>query len=423
MEPIVIWAVTGLAAKMLADPLRRMYGFATPGRFASATRSIETDLAYALAWVVALTATMQIGPHAGLIVGIVLRAGAIAADRVLLPGNHAYLELLVAIVCLRLLDQPAALACVLQVMVASVWIYSVYQKLYQREFADGSFFYITTQEARWALGTWTGQLQRVPAIGGDFGPVDPTADTFCRRLARLVLLTEAGAPPVAIALSGTFWSPFVLLAVGLPVGLLTSETNFMITNVLLAAMFLIPFSTAGLLAGAADPVVAAIVGWCLLWPPMHAFLARRLIFSPWKLAGWGMYSRHEPRIDIVLPDGALQRVTGSAIHTRLLREFGICRIGWLRARIWQAFFRWSHPRPARGLVFRWYRRRGSHFVTTALVTGLAPGSEPVRVEIADAQGVAAFHACVSSLPHAVSGAPATVSRTPASHVDATRASV
>src|SRR5207249_3322671 len=100
--------------------------------------------------------------------------------------------------------------------------------------------------------------------------------------AMLVLIAESVLPIAGFAASGTVWSALVLLVLAVPVGMWSSETNFMITNILTAAAFLVPFEWSALLRGFNDPVVASVLGWCLVWPPVHAVLARRLRFSPWR---------------------------------------------------------------------------------------------------------------------------------------------
>jgi hypothetical protein len=405
MEQIAVWVAIGLAAKILADVLRRRFGFEVPGRFASAGRGIETDLAYLIAFAIALFTVRQIGLHAALIIAVVLRLGDIAGDRVLLTSNHKFLELYMALVCLRLHDTPLALAAVLQVMALSVWLYAAFQKVYHREYHDGSYFYFMMQRARSRLGTWTAYIQTVPAIEGYYGAIDAPAQVLCRRLAMLVVLTETVLPLLAFAASGTIWSTLLLLAVAMPVGLLTSETNFMITNVLLAAAFLAPFTTAALSRGLGDPVVATVVGWCLVWPPMHAMLARRLRFSPWRLGGWGMYARQVARIDIILPDGELKTLRGPTMPAGLLREFGACRVDWLREALHRVFFRSGYTEPAHGLVFRWYRLRGDRFVTDGIVFPHPAGGAAQTFEIGDEPDAAAFRRYVASLPHAPASAP------------------
>jgi hypothetical protein len=405
MEHIVLWSATGLAAKMIADALRHRYGFGRPSPLASARRTIETDLAYAIAYVVALAVAVRIGIDAALVVAIVLRISGIVGDRVLLAGNHTFLELYAALVCLRLHDSPVALASSLQVITVSVWLYAAFQKLYQREYHDGTYFYLAMQRIQGPLVTWARRVRQVPSIPGYYAEIDPSARAFCRRLAALVLITETVPPALALVTSGTIWSPLLLLVVVLPVGLLTSETNFMITNVLLAATFLVPFDAAAFLSGLGEPVVAGVVAWCLAWPPVHAVLARRLRFSPSKLAGWGMYSHQGPQIDLVLPNGELRMLRDSAIPARLLHEFGACRIGWLREAIRRNFFRWGSQTAAKALVFRWYRLRGNRFVTSCIVFQNEPGAAPATFEICDEHGAKALNRYVSSLPPAAAQAP------------------
>jgi hypothetical protein len=401
------WIAMGLAAKVLGDVCRRRYGFQTPGRLTSAGRGIETDLAYVLAYGTALLVVVNIGLHAALVVAVVLRLADIIGERVLLTSNHTVLELFLALVCLRLYETPVALAAVLQVMAVSVWLYAAFQKAYQGEYHDGSYFYLTLPYARSRLGKWTPYLQRVPAIDQYYSAIDRSAQTFCQRLAILVLVTESVLPIVAFATSGTIWSALLLLAVAVPVGLLTSETNFMITNVLQAASFLVPFGMAAFLRGVSDPVVAGVVVWFLIWPPVHAVLARRLRFSPWRPGGWGMYSRQVPRIDVVLPDGALRAMRESTVPARLVRDFGACRIGWLRRGIHRVFFRWGCT-DAEGLVIRWYRRRQDRFVTHCVVFPRAPQAESTVFEICDEQSTDAFLHHVSSLPQVPADAPCEV---------------
>ena len=389
MAQIALWTAAALAVKMLADVIRRRYGFDTPGRLASARRSIETDAAYGIVLAIALFVVREIGLDAALIVVIVLRLAAIAGDRVLLPGNHTFLELFLAVVCLRLYETPVALASVLQVITVSVWFYAAVQKLYQREYLDGTYFYLTLSRVCWRLGTWTAFLQTVPRIDGNYGALDASAQTFCRRLAVLVLIGEAVPPILAFAMTGSIWSVLLLLVVAVPVGVFTSETNFMLTNLLLAAVFLVPFDGSAFAGAWQDPVVAVVVGWCLVWPPIHAVLARRLRFSPWKLAGWGMYSRQKPRIDVVVPGGTLHPLPDS-MPARLVREFGACRVGWLRDAIRRHFFRWSWPDPASGLAFRWYQSRGDRYVTSGVLCENSAGTPVQPFEIVDEGSAAAF---------------------------------
>ncbi|WP_420130157.1 hypothetical protein [Longimicrobium sp.] len=397
MEHLATWAATGLAAKILADVLRRAYGFDRPGRIASATRSIETDFAYALAFGAAMLVVRQIGLDAALLVAIVLRSSAIISERVLLPGNHTFLELYLAVVCLQLHETPVALAAVLQVMAVSMWAYAAYQKAYQREYLNGTYFYLTMRSEGWRLGTWTSPIRQAPKIEGDYGPIDPAAQSVYRWMAVMVLVGETVPPILAFAVNGTIWSVLLLLTVALPVGLSSKETNFMITNLLVAAAFLVPFEGQAFLGALNDPVVAVVVvGLCLVWPPVHAALARHLRVSPWKLAGWGMYSTHKPRINVVVPGGELRPLRGS-IPGRIMIEFGACRIAWVRDAIRRYYFRWDWTEPATGMVFRWYRFDGGRYVTHCVVYENTPGAPVQTFDITDEAGTQAFHRHLRSL--------------------------
>ncbi|HEX2211592.1 MAG TPA: hypothetical protein VHG93_28150 [Longimicrobium sp.] len=409
MEHLAVWAATGLAAKILADVLRRAYGFDMPGRIASARRSIETDLAYVLAFGLALLVVRQIGLDAALLIAIVLRASALVADRVVLPGNHSYLELYLAAVCLRLHETPVVLASVLQVAAVAVWILSAYQKVYQREYINGTYYYLTLRSEGWRLGKWTSFVREVPKVQGDYGRIDPAALVFCRWMAVVVLLGETVPPILAFTLSGTIWSVLLLLAVALPVGLSSKETNFMITNLLLAAVFLVPFEAQAFRAGLGDPVVAVVVGLCALWPVIHAALARHLRVSSWKLAGWGMYAMHKPRVHIVVPGGEMLPLRG-AIPARIVLEFGACRIGWVRDAIRRYFFRWDFKEPAAGLAFRWYRLDGDRYVTTCVLVQNTACAPVQTFEIADEASAAAFARQLASLSQAPEPAPVLVPR-------------
>ncbi|HYR11191.1 MAG TPA: hypothetical protein VEQ60_25650 [Longimicrobium sp.] len=408
MEHLAVWVATGLAAKILADVLRRAYGFSMPGRLTSGT-PIMTDVAYVIAYFIALVVVRQIGLDAALLVVIVLRASAIVADRVLLASNHGCLELYLAVVCLQLHENPVALASVLQVIAVAVWVYAAYQKAYQREYLDGTYFYLTMRDG-WRLGTWASYIRQVPRVQGDYGAIDPAAKAFCRWLAVMVLIGETVPPLLAFGLNGTIWSVLLLLAVALPVGLSSSETNFMITNLLLAAAFLVPFEGSALMAGVGDPVVAVVVGMCLVWPPVHAALSRHLRFSPWKLAGWGMYSTQKPRVHAVLPGGELRLVRGGAIPARIVQEFGAIRIGWARDAIRRYFFRWDFKEPAAALIFRWHRVDGERFVTHCVVSRNTAGAPVQTFEITDEASAAAFARHLSSLPLAPEPAPAPAPR-------------
>lgn len=404
MEHLAVWAATGLAAKILADVLRRAYGFDQPGFITSARRSIETDLAYGIAYGVALLVVNTVGLEAALLVCVVLRAAALVGDRVVLPGNHSFLELYLAAVCLRLHDDPVALAAVLQVAATAVWVLAAYQKVYQREYLNGTYYYLTLRTEQWRLGRWTSFVKEVPPVTGDFGRVDADALRFCRWMGLMVLVGETVPPLLAFALNGTVWSVLLLVGVALAVGLSSKESNFMITNLLLAGVFLVPFSASAFGSALRDPVVAAVVGLCAVWPVIHAALARGLRVSSWKLAGWGMYAMIKPHTQVVLPGGELAQLRG-AIPARIVLEFGPCRIGWVRDAVLRYFFRWDFTQPATGLCFRWHRLRGDRYVTHAVVVHNVAGAPARTFDIVDEASAEAFRRHLAALPLATEAAP------------------
>ena len=204
-------------------------------------------------------------------------------------------------------------------------------------------------------------------------------------------------PPVlGFALNGTMWGVLMLLAVAVPVGLSSMETNFMITNLLVAAVFLVPFEASAFRGAFGDPVVAGLMGFYLVWPPVHAVLTRSLRVSPWKLVGWGMYSRQKPNVQVIHPGGELTPLRGS-IPARILMEFGACRITWIRDAIRRYFYRWDFKGPSTGLVFRWRRLEGDRHVTSIVVAQNAAGTPVQTFELVDDASAAAFTRYVSSL--------------------------
>ena len=99
----------------------------------------------------------------------------------------------------------------------------------------------------------------------------------------------------------------------------------------------------------------------------------------------------------MLPGGALKPVRDSATPTRLLREFGACRIDWLRDAIHRQFRRRGHPDPTCGVVFRWYHRLGDRFVTTCIVIRNGP-REVKTFEIGDERAADEFKRYLASVP-------------------------
>ena len=399
---IVIGASAVLAAKILADTLRRGYGYDMPNVIASSRGPIEVDMAYFIGLAACLFVVHEAGVAAGLLIAILIRIAHIISLRVAIPGNHMHLELLVAIICFRLLDQPGALPTVMQIVIASVWVYAAFQKVYHREFLDGSFFYTAFQKnSKRANDQWWSKfVPRIQTMRGYYGVINPDGQQFFRRLAVSVVAVEFAFPLIALVANGTLQGFLLMLAMSLPVGLLTRETNFMITNVLLSLTFLVPFDIGALSMIASDHVVLGIVVWFLIWPPVHAVLTRRYRFSSWKLAGWGMYATQVPRVEVVDTQGRLLTTQpGSTIPTSMLPICGASRIRWLREYASRSFFRWDHKYPAKGLLFRWHRLRHGRYVTECVWLPNKPGATPVTFEVSDAASEQELRRClVGSAP-------------------------
>ena len=373
MEPaIVMWAVTILTGKAFAGIIRN---------------PVTVDVLYLL-WLAVCVATVNVvGIEAALPLTILLCAGSLFTADILVSANHSILELFILVLFLRLLDQPVVLASAIQLVTASVWLYAVVQKLYHGNYLDGWFLYVTFQKS----SRWARFHSKVPRLEGYYGLADARGRAYCRRMSLAVLATEAIPPLVALVASGTVWSVLLLVMVSFAVGVVSKETNFLITNLMAAAFFLIPFDASGLATIADDPIAAGVLVWLLVWPPAHAVLTRRLRFSSWKLAGWGMYATHEPAVEIVRPDGELLAApTTPATPYRILQVCGACEIRWLREYAHRRYFRVCHKEPASALVFRWYRRRGDRYITSGVVIPNTPGAEATAFEICGEGGVAEF---------------------------------
>lgn len=389
------WALIVLTAKIFADGLRREHGYGGRSRFTGARSEIEIDIAYVLAHIAAAFVVYLIGVAAALPIAILVRAGFLFGDRILIAANHSTLELIVLILALSLLDRPLALASAIQVITVSVWLYSVFQKLYHGQFHDGSFFYLMFQHPG-TSDRWARLVPMVPRIEGFYGRADPVAQAFCRRFALLVLITESMVPLVALAMNGTIWSLLALIAINVVVGMVTRETNFMITNIVLSTFFLVPMSLSGLVAITEVPVALAIVVWCLVWPPLHAVMVRRLQLSPWKLAGWGMYATLLPRVGVIGLDGELSMPRTDSYYLLVVKTCGACTIAWLREYARQSFFRFSYKDPAAGIALLWYRKRGDNYITVCVAVPNYKGGEPVTFEISDERSLAGFRRYIAS---------------------------
>ena len=178
MESTVVTTVaTLLAAKMLADLLRRGYGYGRPNAIASSRRPAEIDLAYAIMLAGAVLAVGYVGPEAALPIAILMKIGQIVNAHILLSGNHAVLELLIATIFLRDLDHPAGLASAVQVVTVSVWLYAVFQKLYHGQFSDGTYFYVAFRSGG-KHGRFTGLSTQGPPLGEYYAPLDASSQQY-----------------------------------------------------------------------------------------------------------------------------------------------------------------------------------------------------------------------------------------------------
>jgi hypothetical protein len=82
-------------------------------------------------------------------------------------------------------------------------------------------------------------------------------------------------------------------------------------------------------------VVAAALAALTVWPVVHLWLVARYDVSPWKLAGWGMYSAPRSRslgMEIFgrARGGALEHLTQPTPDTRTLASQYLERHRWLR---------------------------------------------------------------------------------------------
>lgn len=387
---IATWAAIGLAAKMLADLLYDDYRVRRAYKGASVRAPNEVGLAYVAMLATMVLVTWQIGPAPALLLAVVVRIVQIFNWHILLTANHSLLELCVATVMLRLLKEPEVLLSTVQVMAATVWMYAALQKWYHGEFIDGSYFYLASRRSG------PGGIARlrwiVAAHNRDEAEADVRSQVYSRRLALVVVATEVLVPMVAIATSGTVFSVGALLLVALPVAVISKETNFLLTNAILAACFFVPLEPSLVWRVADDRLAASILIWFLVWPPVHAVLTRRFRFNTWKLGGWGMYATSYPGIQVIGPTGELLSApaTRPAIPFGMVLVCGACECQWLRDYARRGFFRWCHTSPAAGLLFSWSRRRGDRYVASRVVVWNTPDSALAAFELKDEHDAAEF---------------------------------
>lgn len=389
------WAGTVLCAKFFAGLVRREFGLA-PDFITGRRSGLSVDLTYLCLLVAFSIGVKWVGLNAALLLAILLRLGSLVSSRVLIAANHHFVEFFAMVMFLRLNDTPLTLAAAGQVMYVSMWLYAAFQKLYHGQFADGSFFYILFQDN--PSNRWPGMKRRVGRIGAYYAPIDCAGLNLCQRLALGAVATEIIAPIVALAFSGTWWSVLAVAGASGVIAFMSGETSFMITNLVLAALFLVPFDWSALLLVMHDPIATAVLGYFLVWPAIHAVMTRRLRISTWKLGGWGMYATISPGVCLITPQGELVPQTAASIALGVIEAFGACRIPWLRGYAQRVFLRW-HPdaKNVVGFEFHWYERRNDGFITKSIVFPNRAHAAPTVFVLDDEASVRAFKTCVASL--------------------------
>lgn len=354
-ETVAEWVGAFIAAKVVIEALWDVIVF---GKSNFVTFPIRENLWKVIAYSVGL-ALVAASIHRDLPVvlplAIAFRAAQMASRRFLVIPNHCFLEFLVLVIYWALPDDPILLTTFLQLVTCSVWVLSAVHKLYDGEVIDGSFFYFTDRHI-----TGPRKVRHV----GFWGPIDAEVLRSARRWAALVLAAEIVVPIVGLWFAGTAFGLLAMFALATSVALSSREYNFLLTNLALVSTFaVVPDLSALQRLGIPGYLLAA---WCLLWPLVHAALSHRLQFSPWRLFGWGMFSRIYPRLYIVSPEGKLDIpvVRPSSLDTAAketafftMLAFGQCRVNPLRRHASRQFHREVCTTPAVAIVMRWHRLR------------------------------------------------------------------
>lgn len=303
--------------------------------------------------------------------------------------NHVFVELLLLILVAVLADEPVRLMSVLQLLVVSIWLFSVWQKLWHGQFLDGMVMYwlFAMRVSRSRLIRWL--MPGLQPLQPGYTCLVPGVLWRCRLLAWWALFTEAFVPLVALAFAGTPFAVLCLVALAIPVAVLSTEDDFMVTNLILSCAFLVPFD-AGQVAAAftTQPIVAAILTWCAVWPLIHPFAMRRLGISSWRLFGYGMYASIQWNAFEITRDGQVRPFRGTRVN--VLSGLAASRSPFVRRLALSICFgrRVSLPADVIGFCIRRRYRVAATLVSQQTV--IVPGREPVVFEIGDAEGQRAF---------------------------------
>jgi hypothetical protein len=312
--------------------------------------------------------------------------------------NHVFVEFLLLIVVAVMANDPVTLLSVLQVMVVTVWAYSVWQKLFHGQFLDGTVMY-------WLFAMQVSRSRLVRALIPDLRPLQPgytplipSALRRCRLMARSALFGEAVMPLLAFALSGSPLAVVCLLALAIPVGVFSTEDDFMVTNVILSFAFLARFDPGHLTAVfITQPIVAAILAWGLLWPLIHPFVMRRLGISSWRMFGYGMYASIQWNAFEITRVGDIRPFRGARVN--VLSGFGASRSPLIRNLALSICFGRSVSLPEDVIGFCIRRRYRVADTLVSQQTIIVPGRDPVVFDIRDAAGHRAFLEHIVSTGH------------------------
>jgi hypothetical protein len=389
-EHIGEWVAAFLIAKVLRDSLRlfeRQEGMFPRALIASYAAGIPL-----------FAVIVHQNLFGACLIAIIHRLAMFYRQHILGVINHHFLEFLLLLVVLVLHREPAQMASLIQVLLVSVWSFSIWQKLYRGEFADGSFYYclFANRAPGLKLVLRPFAVGNVAPLGGSYHEVSQPALERCKRLAWVTIAIEIVVPFFALRISGTLLAVACMIALSVPVGLVSNEHDFLVTNMILAALFFAPFRLDHILEAAQNHVaVRGILLWAALWPVVHAVVGRRLRISSWLLFGWGMYATTPPAVYEIGTGGILRPYKGT--RRNALRAIGDCKLAVARRMSMTfALDRCHSPAPATVGVDIQKRYRVSNKMVSRHIV-LAPGREPAIFEVTDELTNAAFEQYLSDL--------------------------